>query len=54
MRRLLPCLAVLALTASAARCAGEDRYELGQRLRAFERAYETQTDPAAQSASCRS
>ncbi len=47
MSRLLPCLGVLMLTAPAARCAGDDRYELGQRLRAFERAYEVQTDPAA-------
>ena len=54
MRRLLSCLAVLVLTASAVRCAGDDRYELGQRLRAFERAYETHADPAGASASCRS
>ena len=47
MRRLLPCLAVLVLTAPTARSAGDARYELGQRLRAFERAYETHNDPAA-------
>ncbi len=46
MRRFLLYLAVLALTASAARCAGNDRYELGQRLRAIERAYETHTETA--------
>ena len=47
MPRLLPCLAVLLLAASTARCAEDGRYELGQRLRAFERAYDAQTDPAA-------